>query len=105
MEIVLHVESGSEMLAWYIVLQHKQEEADEVKRKLAEESRSDHIALLRAYEVHTEYITYTSIVCRALPIHDKSYKLYNCDQYMNLYYVETTTLIYHSHLRIYTTMQ
>ena len=37
-------------------LQHKQEEADEVKRKLAEESRSDHIALHRAFEVHTQYI-------------------------------------------------
>ena len=35
------------------VFQHKQEEADEVKRKLSEESRSDHIALLRAFEVHT----------------------------------------------------
>ena len=34
------------------VLQHKQEEADEVKRKFAQESRSDHIALLKAYEVH-----------------------------------------------------
>ena len=34
------------------VLQHKQEEADEVKRRFAQESRSDHIALLKAYEVH-----------------------------------------------------
>ena len=32
-------------------MQHKQEEADEVKRRFAEDSRSDHIALLRAFEV------------------------------------------------------
>ena len=32
-------------------LQHKQEEADEMKRRFAEETRSDHIALLRAFEV------------------------------------------------------
>ena len=32
--------------------QGKQEEADEVKRKFAGDSRSDHIALLNAYKVH-----------------------------------------------------
>ena len=31
--------------------QHKQEQADEVKKKFAGDSRSDHIALLRAYQV------------------------------------------------------
>ena len=77
-------------------MQHKQEEADEVKRKLAEESRSDHIALLRAYEVHTKYIQHTllwSVVHSLYTIGPTSY-IYKCDQSMNLYYVETTTLIY-----------
>ena len=45
-------------------MQHKQEEADEVKRKLAEESRSDHIALLRAFEVQITCIP--SILCTKL---------------------------------------
>ena len=40
-----------------LLLQHKQEEADEVKRKFAEETRSDHIALLRAFEVYTVLTT------------------------------------------------
>ena len=35
-----------------IFAQGKQEEADEVKRKFAGDSRSDHIALLNAYKVH-----------------------------------------------------
>jgi ATP-dependent RNA helicase DHX36 len=34
----------------FVIPLHKQEEADEVKRRFAEESRSDHIALLRAFE-------------------------------------------------------
>ena len=90
------------MLTWCIVLQHKQEEADEVKRKLAEESRSDHIALLRAYEVHTKYITYTSIVCCALTIHDRTYKLYI---QMWPKYESLLCGNYHSHLCIYTSMK
>ena len=32
-------------------MQNKQEEADEVKRRFAGKSRSDHIALLNAYKV------------------------------------------------------
>ena len=42
-----------------VLLQHKQEEADEVKRKFAEETRSDHIALLRAFEVLYLLLLYT----------------------------------------------
>ena len=34
-----------------LCLQHKQEEADACKRRFAGDSRSDHIALLRAFEV------------------------------------------------------
>ena len=34
-----------------IFIQSKQQEADEVKKAFAGDSRSDHIALLRAYEV------------------------------------------------------
>lgn len=34
-----------------LCFQHKQEEADACKRRFAEDSRSDHIALLRAFQV------------------------------------------------------
>ena len=44
------------------MFQHKQEEADEMKRKLAEESRSDHVALLRAFEVHVHVCTCQSSI-------------------------------------------
>lgn len=35
----------------FLVLQHKQQEADALKKRLAGNTRSDHIALLRAYQV------------------------------------------------------
>ena len=34
-----------------LCFQHKQEEADACKRRFAQDSRSDHIALLRAFQV------------------------------------------------------
>ena len=42
----------------YVCAQNKQEEADEVKRRFAGDSRSDHIALLNAYKVFYISIAY-----------------------------------------------
>ena len=45
------------------VLQGKEADADRCKKALAEDSRSDHIMLIKAYKVHTNFIILSLFQC------------------------------------------
>ena len=51
------------LLASCFVLQGKEADADRCKKALAEDSRSDHIMLIKAYKVHTHFVHISEFTC------------------------------------------